>query len=276
VEVEQGELDVRPLVALALALPPQAAGREGTVTGTLSLNGVPVAISHVYAAAQPGFFDRNAEDVRLLFSDVPLSDDDRADVFALIHLGRDGKARILEIVLDKDGQAISGSIYAKDFDGQVSVTGMHRFERERFERTLIAGRLYMDGPGEFRNVTFRYDLHFSAPIPRPITAAERAAALASPPARAAAAYIAAVRRGDLAAVRARMTADAAAALRDPDGVAELAALRDDMTADAAVVELELQTDGSILAKIEGHRDGIVIGYSLRMIETPDGWKVGKP
>ncbi|MFI5167081.1 MAG: hypothetical protein ACHQQS_10700 [Thermoanaerobaculales bacterium] len=269
-------MDIGLLIALALALPPQAAGREGTVTGALSLNGAPVAISHVYASAQSDFFDKKAEDIRLLFSDVPLSDDDRTDFFALIHLGRDGKARILEVVVDKDGQVISGSIFAKEFDGQVSVTGMHKFERERFERATIAGRMYMDAPHEFRNVTFQYDLHFSAPIPRPMTAAERAAALASPPAHAAAAYVAAVHRGDLAAVRAGMTADAAAAFRGPDGAARLTDLHDDMPADAAVVELRPLTDGSILAKIEGHRDGIVIGYTLRMIETPDGWKVGEP
>ena len=263
------------LVALALALPPQAAGREGTVTGELSLNGTPATISHVYASAQPGAFDKKAEDIRILFSDVPLSDDDRADFFALIHLGRDGKARILEVVVDKDGQVISGSIFAKEFDGQVSVTGMHHFERERFEHAAIAGRMYMQAPDEFMKVTFQYDLHFSAPIPRPMTAAERAVALASPPARAAAAYIAAVRRGDLAAVQAGMTADAATSFGGPDGAARLTDLRDDMPADVAVVALEPRTDGSILAKVEGHRDGIVIGYTFRMIETAAGWKVGK-
>ena len=246
------------------------------MTGTLELNGTPVAIAHVWATAQPGFFDKKTEDVRLLFSDVPLADEDRADLFALIHLGRDGQARILEVVLDKDGDPISGAIYAREFDGQVSVTGMHRFARERFDRTGIAGRMYMDGPHEFMKVTFRYDLHFSAPIPRPPTAGELAAALASPPARAAAAYVAAIRRGDLAAVRAAMTADAAAAFADPDGAARLAELRGDLPADAAVVALDPRTDGSVIARVEGHRDGMVIGSSYRMVATPAGWKVGQP
>ena len=269
-------MDVGLLGALVLALAPQAAGREGTVTGALSLNGAPVTISHVYASAQPGFFDTKTEDVHLLFSDVPLSDQDRADVFALIHLGRDGTARILEVVLDSEGEPISGAIYAKEFDGQVSVTGMHKFERERFERAAVAGRMHVDEPHEFMKVTFQYDLHFSAPIPRPPTAAERAAELASPPARAAAAYVAAVVRGDPAAVRAAMTADAAAAFAGKDGAARLADLRDDTPADSAVVELEAQTDGSVLAKVEGHRDGIVVGSTLRMVETPSGWRVGRP
>ena len=269
-------MDIQLLTALVLAAAPQAAGREGTVTGALALNGAPVTISHVYASAQPGFFDKKTEDIRLLFSDVPLSDEDRADVFALIHLGRDGGARILEVVLDKDGQAISGSIFSKEFDGQVSVTGMHKFGRERFERGAIAGRMYMDAPHEFMNVTFQYDLRFSAPIPRPPTAAEREISLASPPARAATAYVAAVLRGDLAAVRAASTSNAAAALEGKGGAARLADLRDGIPPDSAVVELEPQTGGSVLAKVEGHRDGIVVGTTLRMVETPEGWKVGKP
>jgi hypothetical protein len=274
VEVGQGELEVGLLIAVALALAPEAAGREGTVTGTLALNGVPITISHVYASVQPGFFDKASEDVRLLFSDVPLADDDRADVFALIHLGGDGKATILEIVLDEAGQPISGSIYAKQFGGQVSAAGMHKFERERFDRNVIAGRMHIDGPHEFENVTFQYDLHFSAPIPRPPTPSERAAALASPAAQAAAAYLAAVQRNDLAAIRAAMTAEAAAEFAGADVAARLADLRADFPADAAVVELEPQTDGSVLAKVEGHRDGMIVGYTVRMIGTSSGWKVG--
>ena len=269
-------MDLGLVGVVVLALAPQAAGREGTVTGALSLNGAPVAVSHVWATAQPGFFDKSAEDVRLLFSDVPISDADRADVFALIRLAREGKARILEVLLDKDLEAISGAIFAKEFDGQVSVTGMHAFEKERFGRTGIAGRLHVDAPHEFMKVTFQYDLRFSAPIPRPPTAAERAAALASPPARAAAAYLAAVRRGDPAGVRATMTPEAGAGFAGADGAARLADLREDMPADVAVVELQPLTDGSVLAKAEGRRDDVAIGYTLRMVETPAGWRVGPP
>ncbi len=269
-------MDLRPLVSLVLALAPQAAGREGTVTGALSLNGAPVVISHVWATAEPGFFDKSTEDVRLLFSDVPLSDADRKDVFALSRLGREGEARILEVLLDADGRAIAGSIYAKEFNGEVSLTGMHEFVRERFERTAIAGRLFVREPNEFMGITFQYDLRFSAPIPRPPSAAERTASLASPPARAASGYLAAIRRGDPASVRAAMTADAGAAFAGKDGSARLAGLRDDMPADAVVVAIEPLTDGSVLAKVEGHRDDIAIDYTLRVVETPGGWKVGPP
>jgi hypothetical protein len=256
-------------------IPLQAAGQEGTVTGTLTLNGVPVAMAHVYASAQPGFFDKSTEDVHVLFSDAPLSDADRRDVFVLMHLGRDGKARILEVVLDKDGKAISGSLFAPEFGGQVSAAGMHKFERERIERAAIAGRMYTEGAHEFMKVTYQYDLRFSAPIPRPPSAAELAERLAGPPARAAADYLAAIRRNDLAAVRAALTPEAAAAFQGAEGAARLEELRADLPADAAVVGLEPQADGSNLARIDGHRGTVVIGYTFRMVLVNGAWRVGK-
>ena len=65
-------MELLALLALLAALPPRAAGQEGTVTGTLTLDGVPVAITHVYATAHPGFFDKKTEDIHVLLSDEVL------------------------------------------------------------------------------------------------------------------------------------------------------------------------------------------------------------
>jgi hypothetical protein len=123
-------------------------------------------------------------------------------------------------------------------------------------------------------VRFAYDVHFTAPIPRPPTAAERAASLASPPGRAAQAYVAAALSGDLPGLVRTLTAAAAAPYRASDGASRLNALHDDLPADSAVVDLVLQTDGSVLATVEGHRDGLVIGYTLKLLQIAGVWKVG--
>lgn len=243
------------------------------MTGTLTLNGATVQLTHVYAHAEPGFFDKKTEDIHVLFSDVPLTDEQRADDFALIHLVRDGKARIVEIVIDAKGQPISGSLYAREFDGTASAAGMHKFTRERLERKVIAGRLWTDSPHEFMHVTWQYDVHFTAPIPRPPTAAERAAALTSPPGRAATAHLAAIRQARLAAFVATLTSASAADYRGSDAATRLQQLRDDMPADSRVVDLVAQTDGSVLAKVEGHEGVVVIGHTLRMVQEGGVWKV---
>jgi hypothetical protein len=268
----------RQILALVVAvLSVQAAGREGTVTGTLTLNGESTPLTHVYASVEPGIFDKSTEDVHLLLSDVALSDDTRADTFDMIHLARDGKARILEVVIDASGRPIGGSIYAKHFEGMVSVAGMHVLSRDRWERTVIEGRLSMDSPRQFMGVTFRYDARFTVPIPRPPTVEELAAARESPPALAATAYVGAVRRGDLPSFLTTLSPSAAVDYRGTDGARKLRELRADMPADTQVTTLTLQTDGSVLVAVEGHRpsDHIVIGYTLRMIRENGVWKVGK-
>jgi len=253
----------------------QAAGREGTVAGTLTLDGVSTPLQHVYASVEPGFFDKSTEDVHILFSDVPLADDTRDDRFAMIHLARDGKAHILEVVVDQSGQPIGGSIFAKNFDGMVSVTGMHHLTRTRWERGLVEGRLHMDAPHPFMGVAFQYDATFAAPIPRSPTAAELEVALRTPPALAAAAYVAAVRRGELAAFLQTLTETARAEYRT-DGAARLRELRADLPGDARPTRVTPQTDGSVLVEVEGHRasDRMTIGYTLRMIAENGAWKVG--
>jgi hypothetical protein len=270
-------LVVQILTFAVAMLAAQAAGREGTVTGTLTLNGTSLSLTHVYASAEPGFFDKKAEDVHVLLSDVPLADDARADTFALIHLARDGKARIVEVVIDSSGTPIGGSIFAKDFDGMVSVTGMHKFTRERMERTEIAGRLGMDAPHTFMNVTFQYDARFSAPIPRPLTPQALAASLESPPARAATAYVSAVRRGELAGFLRTLSASLAGDYKGSDGASRLRDLSADMPADTRVTSVSPQTDGSVVVEVEGHRkaDGMAIGYTLKLIQEDGAWKVGK-
>jgi hypothetical protein len=258
---------------LLLLFMAQAAGREGTVTGSLTLNGHRTALRHVYASAQSGFFDKSTEDIRVLLSDVPLSDQDRSDPFALVHLGRDGKARILEVVLDHDGAPISGAIYAREFDGMVSAAGMHEFTRERFDRSVVAGHLTMATPHTFDHVTFQYDATFSAPIPRPPTAAQVADALASPPGHAASAYLAAVRSGRLPEFLVTLAPAARGAYAGADGAAKLAQLAADMPPDSQVTSLEPQTDGTVLATIDGHDAGVVISYTVRVVRDGDGWRV---
>jgi hypothetical protein len=236
-----------------------------------------VAITHVYTTAQPGFFDKKSEDVHVLLSDVALSDEARGDVFALSKMARDDGAHIVEVVIDAQGSPIGGSLFAKAFDGMVSAAGMHKFTRERLEHGAVAGRLAVDEPHTFMGVTWLYDVRFSAPIPRPPTVEEQAAALASPAALAAGEYVAAVRRAKLDAFLTTLAPPATADFGGADGPEKLKQLSADMPADTKVVGLVPQTDRTVLVSVEGHRaeDGMAIGYTLKMVQIGGHWKVGK-
>lgn len=272
----QGKLVVRPLTALLLAAAARAAmAQDGTASGRLTLNGETVALKYAYANAQPGFFDKSSEDVRVLLSDVPLPEAARTDVFERIHLGQDGAARIVEVVVDAERQPISGAIYAPAFEGTVSMAGMHRFEAQRFDRTGIAGRLFVVGAHEFGGVTFEYDATFKADIPRPPSAEQVAADLASPPAQAAAAWLAAVRDGRLQEILDLLAPDEAARWRDSAGRARLARLRTETPPDSRVVSLARPTPQTAVATVNGSRasDGVVVESTLALALVDGAWKV---
>ncbi len=158
---------IAPLLAVAVSRADGPPGQPGTASGSLTLDAVTVKLTHAYASVQPGFFDKKTEDTRVLLSDVPLPDAALTDVFELIHLARDGKVHVVEVDIDATGTPIGGGLFAKNFDGTVSAAGMHKFAKDRWDRTLIAGRLWVDGPQEFMNVKWHYDATFSASIPRP-------------------------------------------------------------------------------------------------------------
>jgi hypothetical protein len=248
---------------------------EGTASGTLVLNGVSSRLSYAYATAKPGFFDKAGEDIHILLSDVPLSEAVRADVFDLIGLAREGKARAVEVVLGSSGQPISGAIFAPAFQGMASAAGIHEFEPTLVDRTHVAGRLWMDGPRTFGGVTFQYDVTFAATIPRPPSAAEVAAALASPPAQTAAAHLAAIRSGLLPAFLDTLGSALTARYAGRDGPAEFDALRSDTPPDSRVVALVQENPTRALATVQGSRDAIVIEYTLELVVEAGLWKVAR-
>lgn len=231
-------------------------------------------MKHAYALAQPGFFDKSREDVRVLLSDRPLSEAERADVFELIHAGRDGTASVVEVVIDADRQPISGALYARAFKGQVSAAGMHRFEPRTFTRDEVAGRLFVEGPHEFDGVSWQYDTTFSAAIPRPPTPEQVAAELASPLGRAAAAWITAVAAGDRAALLSLLAPQAAAPWRATFET-RLAEARADLPPGSRVVALSRPTSDHAVATVNATRaaDGVVLESTLELALVGGAWKL---
>ena len=266
---------VVPAVAIALAVPSAVLAADGAAEGMLTVNGTTFPLKYAYASAKPGFFDKTKEDIHVLLSDVPLSDEQRADVFEIIHLARDGKAHVVEVVLDAEQRPIAGAFFTLPFEGMVSATGMHVFEQKAFEHKRIAGRLSTDGARTFQDITYEYAATFSALIPRPPTAEEVAAALASPPGLAAAAYVAAIHDNNREAFVGLLSEAAAAPYRGADGPAAFASVRAETPADGTLIGLTTPTENTAIATINGTRDGIVIEAIVELALIDGKWRITK-
>ncbi len=265
---------VLPAAFLLCAAAAPTAAQDGVARGTLLIGDERIELRHAYAVAQPGFFDKSREDVRVVISDVVLDESSLSDPFALIHLARERKLRAIEALLDAEQAPIGGAIYDRAFDGMVSVAGMHVFEPAAFERKRIAGRLHTRDASTFRDVTFSYDVTFDAAIPRPPTADELARVLASPPAVAASELLSAVRDGSLQRLRARLAPPLTSRFEGSRAETEWSRVRAETPADSHVVGL--REDGSqAVATITGTRDGIVIEFTVTLIERDGEWRVVK-
>lgn len=275
--MEDRQRTLQVLLAIALIGLSTAGARaeEARASGTLTINGTAVALKYAYATPQPAFFDKNGEDIRIRLSNVPLPAEATTDDFALVTLARQGAVRVVEVTVDAKGEPMTGAIYASEFNGMVSLAGMHRFAPERMERTTIAGRLWVEGVHSFTDVSYVYDATFSAAIPRPPTAEERAAALASPPARAVEAYLSALRSGQLAAFVGTLSKSAAADYAGPAGVARFEQLRAEMPPDAKPANATKMADGRAQVSVEGLQNGIVIEYLLTVVMEAGTWKIDK-
>lgn len=259
------------VAALCAAAP--ATAQESNASGTLTLNGVDTPLRYAYASAEPGFFDKTTDDIRVLLSDVPLAEEARKDVFALSRLARRTDAHIVEVTLNATAEPISGAIYAPEFNGMLSLTGMHRFEQTRLDRTGISGQMHTRAAGQIAQVTYAYSATFSATIVRPPTPEEVAASISTPAGVAAARYVAAVTRGPLSVFLTTLSASTTAGYAGSAGAAKLAALRKEMPGDSRVTLVTSTSATTATATVQGHEGALVIEYELLMVLESGAWKV---
>ncbi len=262
-------------MAAVLGTAATLAAQDNHASGALTINGTRTPLAFVYASARPGFFDKSTEDIRILLSDVALTADEQDDDFALIRRGRNNTAHIVEVVLDASGSPISGSLYAPAFNGMLSASGMHEFQRTRFDRTAVAGRLSTSPPREIGGVTWGYDAEFAVQVSRPPTADERAATADSAAGAAGKRYVSALLRGDVSALRQTQTASAQRTHGGDDALRWLDRERREWPPDADVVEVRTVDVSHAVAVAQGHASGRIIEYELPLVLESGEWKVDR-
>ena len=161
------------LLALALSSPVVSAAEQGKVTGQMVVYEKTVKLTHVYASARPGQRDKKQVEIRVILSDVPISDEDLAKAGNREALAAAGTLHAMELLLgevpsDPGKRALSNDIYDAAFNGWIRLIGDDTFEMKTDDGKTIAGRHSMASPHKFsdtgKGVTFQDDVTFSAPL----------------------------------------------------------------------------------------------------------------
>jgi hypothetical protein len=274
-----------PAVVLALAAggifgssSSAALAADGSAAGSLTVAGKTTPLKYAYARAAKGFFDKTKEDVLVILTDVPLSEEALQDEFARHHLAAEGKLHGVEVVLDAGKQAIGGGLLHeawKETGGYVSATGMHVFTPKAFDGKVVEGMLATSKRSEFMKVSFEYKAAFSAAVWRkPPPTASGAAAAASPQGKATSAFLKAARSGDKAAIRKTLTAEAAKGLDGPQAKEMLEFLK--MTAPdpatARIESVDVKGNAAVVEVVEGSKEGSVTS-TFRLALEGGQWRV---
>jgi hypothetical protein len=152
------------VAVFTLAAAAQAA--DNSVKGSLTVDGQPVKLTHVYAYARPGFFDKKKRDVVVLICDGPVVAKAVRDVFELKKLTDAGKLRCVSQIINTERQVINYEVMHSRFGMQESGgSTYHVFEAKTFDAATIGGRSRTTSTQKsFRDVPYSYDVTFMAAI----------------------------------------------------------------------------------------------------------------
>lgn len=267
------------LVVFGLLAIPAALAAEGKAQGTLTVNGKATKLSYAYARAVPGFFDKSKEDVEVILSDVPLEPKALDDEFERIHMADAGKLHAFEITIDADAKPISTSFRHNGFKGP-SPSGLSSedvFTKKTFDGKTVDASYKSAKPHEFFGNTYAFDVAFRTDITRkakpvPPSAAETAVAQKSPQAAVYTAFLKAVQKEDLGAMRKLMAKEEAKNLDSPDAKQMVKMIKAMAATDVKILKVVEKGDTAELT-VSGKQDGNPANGTVGLAKEDGAWKI---
>jgi hypothetical protein len=265
--------------AFGLLAAPAAGAAEGKAEGSITVNGKATKLTHAYARAVPGFFDKTKEDVEVILSDVALEGKALTDQFERIHMAEAGKLHAFEITFGADGVPTSTSFRDNRFK-KASPSGLSSadvFTKKVFDGKTVEGRYKSAKPKDFFGDTYSFDVSFRADVvhaPKavPPSAADVAAAAKTPQAAAYAAYVVAVQKEDLGALKKLFSKERAKNLDSPDAK-QMVKMVKMMAATYVKVVKVVETGDKAELTLTGKQDGAAAGGVAHMVKEGGAWKI---
>jgi hypothetical protein len=164
---------------------PASVADGSSVTGTFTVNGKNVPVTHVYALMKPDIFDESRDVLSVVLSTAAIEEARLRSQGGL--LGPTVARPIVEVGFNGEGTPTGVDLHSEKSNRSISGTHVTNFVPQRFEAgKVIAGKLFSSPPDVDATDVLEYSVTFSAPImPKP---RQVSAALNSPPALAAQAF----------------------------------------------------------------------------------------
>lgn len=148
---------------------------SGTATGTLAINPKAtfeqgadevntVKLSYARAQETKDPFDKKKSEIRIVLSDLPVSDASMKEANGVVMLVQTGKLQAIELYLTSEGKPSWGRVLYKMLSRSVNEQSF-KFERKAFDNKIVAGKLSLDERDIFsKKPIYSLTATFSAPV----------------------------------------------------------------------------------------------------------------
>ncbi len=264
---------MKQLAALCLFLVLALSAVAQTVTGTITVNGKKTALDHVVAIRKDG-------NVRILISSRAVTPAQLADTFAM-HEMNDLSG--VEVEITPEGQIPTGMIYSPlltKFGGSFSSAGMHKWVG-KISGDTIDGKLSAPKDDFFDN-SYEYSATFKAAIasgaalvtPPPVLKGKPLPADGGEPGKAYRAYLSVLKAGDVAKIRAYLSAERSKQMTNEELKKMLPVIQAMMATDVKIAAGAVDGDHATL-NVTGKDNGAPSTGTVDMAREGGAWKVEK-
>lgn len=158
---------VSPILSLLSVVNGQEAvsGGEGSATGTLTVNGKTFTLSHVRAEEIPDPFDDSKKQIRVVLSDVAVSDVAMHNRDSCEDLILDNKLHTIEFTFTAEGETAGGELY-DDMKSHGFTHGSFNFEKKVFDSKTVSGKVSTQPVSKSSEMQFKCTATFSATVER--------------------------------------------------------------------------------------------------------------
>lgn len=123
-----------------LACPCVWAQTGDSVSGTLTVDGKTFKLARVRAQERPNPFDSSKNIIRVVLSDVPVSDEVMNNKDAFEDLIADEKLHAIEFTFTPDGETFGGELYY-NMMSHIFQAGTFDFEKKTFNSKTVSGKV---------------------------------------------------------------------------------------------------------------------------------------
>ena len=135
---------------------------QNTVDGSMTVAGKKAKLSHVYAYAVPGFFDKTKDDTVVLLTDRELAPAQIRDSFGLNKLVEQGKLCYVQETINAAGQIVNFSLGHASFKFPPGGGSTEHVFEGKLTKTSINGKAFTKGEQKSFGVPYDYSVAINA------------------------------------------------------------------------------------------------------------------